>query len=131
MNYLFTVKNLAIVLGAATITIILYFYINNLKNTIKDYEIKISEVKLESINFKRQSELLKTSLNQQNKVVNNLKTDYKKSIITLKEWKSKPKEIRYEVIYKTIYKNKVTKSNECEDIKIMLDNIATLNYNSL
>ena len=94
--------------------------IATLNATLSAREVTIT--KLESSNRE-----YKVLVGIQNEAVEKLAIDTSLANQKLKGWKALPKEVRYEVIYKT---NEV-KSNECEDIKSTIDNIRHLDYSRL
>lgn len=95
--------------------------IATLKQEIATKEIFIA--KLESSNA--QIKLLTT---KQNESIETLKANRDEALLKLEKWKSMPPKIRYEVIYKD---REVTKSNECDDIKSVIDDVRTVNFERL
>jgi len=64
----------------------------------------------------------KSALAHQNEAIELQGVDIKTKEDALQELKTKPPDVRYKVIYKEIPTIE-TKSNECDDIKEMLDSI--------
>jgi len=62
------------------------------------------------------------SLKKQNEAIELQSINIKSKEEKLRELKAQPPDVRYKVIYKEIPKIDI-KSNECDDIKEMLDNI--------
>ena len=62
------------------------------------------------------------------KPINEIAIDKELAMSKLEEWKAKPPQVRYEVIYKD---REVIKSNDCEDIKNRLDDVRVIDFNSL
>ena len=89
---------------------------------IQNTNLKLDKLNLqseiESLNYKLATEKnnynqLKDRLENQNKIIDDLKIDYEKNIKEFEDWKNKPVEIKY----------KEVKSNECKDIKLIIDDI--------
>ena len=95
--------------------------VSMLKQEIATKEIFIA--KLESSNA--QSKLLMT---KQNESIDAMTVDRDEALFKLEKWKSMPPKIRYEVIYKD---REVIKSNECDDIKSVIDDVRTVDFERL
>jgi cell division protein FtsL len=118
----------AIIAGVVAILIIsVPTYIYTLKKTIAELNMSILESRVELANEQRQSELFKSALDSQTKEIENLAVDKTKADMKLAEWKAKPDKIKYEVIYKI----REVKSDECEDIKNVIDSVRNLDYERL
>jgi len=109
----------------------LYVYIYSLKVQISTLSTDLLKSKVALVNEKRQSELYKAILDKQTSEIEALRIDNGTALQKLEEWKSKPKEVKYKTLYKTIYKTKVVKSDDCKDIKYMVDSIRSIDFNSL
>ena len=109
----------------------LWYYIYSLKSDINDLQFQVSTIQTKLANKNLEVERLENSLNKQSALVEALEVDRNSSLTKLQEWKNKPAEVRYKTIYKTIYKEGVVKSNECKDIKSMLNDVKLINFNSL
>lgn len=66
----------------------------------------------------------KAIIDKQNKEIESKKVDYEKNIKDFEEWKNKPQEIKY----KEVIKYKEIKSNECEDIKDIINSIRSTSF---
>ena len=66
----------------------------------------------------------KAIIDKQNKEIETKKVDYEKNIKDFEEWKNKPQEIKY----KEVIKYKEIKSNECEDIKNIINDIRSTSF---
>lgn len=95
--------------------------IANLNTAVSEYETLVA--KLEASNAQS-----KTLITKQNEVIEEITTDKELALNKLKEWRAKPPQVRYEVIYKD---REVIKSNDCEDIKSRLDDVRVIDFNSL
>lgn len=72
------------------------------------------ELAIEKNNYNK----LKDDLDRHNKELDNIKTDYKNNLEEFEKWKNKPVEIKY----------KEVKSNECKDIKLIIDDIRNSSF---
>ncbi len=95
--------------------------IATLKQEISTKEVFIA--KLESSNA--QIKLLTT---KQNESIETLKANRDEALLKLEKWKALPPKIRYEVIYKD---REVIKSNECDDIKSIIDDVRSVDFERL
>lgn len=89
-------------------------------------EISIKEVfiaKLESSNA--QIKLLTT---KQNESIEAMTVDRDEALFKLEKWRALPPKIKYEVIYKD---REVVKSNECDDIKSVINDVRTVDFERL
>jgi len=94
--------------------------IANLNTEIAYNEITISKLK-------NGNEELKKAINISNEKLSKISVDLDKARQTLDEWKRKPPEVRYEVIYKI----REVKSNDCNTTKDVLNSIRNLDYSRL
>ena len=117
------------IIGGVIIILIagLYFYIHTLKSQINNLQDLLKDNQIELANSKLQSERYKNALDSQNKEVEALKLNEKLSLAKLKKWKSLPPKIKY----KTITKIREVKSDECKDIKNVLNAVKLINPNIL
>ena len=117
------------IIGGVIIVLIagLYFYIHTLKSQINNLQDLLKDNQIELANSKLQSERYKNALDSQNKEIEALKLNEKLSLAKLKKWKSLPPKIKY----KTITKIREVKSDECKDIKNVLNAVKLINPNIL
>ena len=117
------------IIGGVIIVLItgLYFYIHTLKSQINNLQDLLKDNQIELANSKLQSERYKNALDSQNKEIESLKLNEKLSLAKLKKWKSLPPKIKY----KTITKIREVKSNDCKDIKNVLNAVKLINPNIL
>jgi hypothetical protein len=109
----------------------LYVYVATLKSQISDLNNTLLTTKVELAAEQRQSVLYKSVLEQQNREIEDLMIDGAEARTELEAWQERPPEVRYKTLYKTIYKTKEVKSNECKDIKELIDNVRAIDYDSL
>lgn len=114
---------------AGIIALLIGAYIYDLKQDINNLELDKSNLQNKLIKEQFQGSLYKSSLDKQSLLIEQIQTDYDASIVKLNKWKAKPAEVRYEVIYKTI--NKEKKSNACNDIIDSVDSIKLIDYSLL
>ena len=114
------------------VVLMIIAYIAVLRNTINGLEHKVEKLSAESVISKQNLELCNTQLEKQNTLIEQQKQVYTKKVEEYKKLKKAPKKIRYKTIYKTIYKTKKEKaSNDCKDIKNVLDTINNAVIDSL
>lgn len=99
-----------------------YIKIQKQEAKISDLNTEIAYDKLTIEKLQSSNKEFKKTVANQNEAVSKIAIDLDEARRSLDEWKAKKPEIRYEVIYQKIPTIEV-KSNECEDIKIMLDDI--------
>lgn len=99
-----------------------YIIIQKHKATIADLNTEVAYNEITIDKFKSSNEELKRVIHVSNEKLSKISVNLDKARQSLDDWKRKPPEIRYEVIYQKIPTIEV-KSNEYEDIKIMLDDI--------
>jgi len=103
------------------------FYINMLNKKI--YKLERDKASLEQsllvANFS--ASMCKEEIEYQNEKLNSIRADYNMTIQQLQSWKEKPVKIKY--VYKNIIKE--IQSDECEDIKSVIDATRTIDYGIL
>lgn len=105
-----------------------YLYISNLKNEIKDLELEIAQLNSKYATKNIELERLENVIATQNKAIAELKANEKEHLAKLEEWKNKPAKIKYKYIRETIPEKK---SNDCEDIKAVIDNVRKLDFSRM
>ena len=118
-----------IIVGIATLLLVigLYFYIHTLKTQIQDLRSQLTQNQVELANYKLESGRYKNALNLQNKQIEELKVSKDNAQDRLNKWKALPPKVKY----KTIIKIREVKSNDCKDIKRVLDSIKLIDPNKL
>lgn len=94
--------------------------ISNLRTALAYSEVSLT--KLEESNRE-----LNRSILVQNDAIELMAINKSKIDAEYAEWKAKPAKVRYEVIYKM----REVKSDDCEDIKSVLDSSKSIDFNSL
>jgi uncharacterized protein HemX len=114
----------AVIIAAVIIAAIVGTYIFILKMDIQ--ELKSDKVKLQEklIECKSNNQTLKGSIATQNLKIETQKVNLSKRLNELDKWKNQPREIKY----KEVIKNVEVKSNECKDIKNIINDIRTTSF---
>lgn len=104
------------------ITIIVIFGLLMQNGNLKIDKLELQK-QIENLNYelaieKNNYNKLKDDLDRHNKELDNIKTDYKNNLEEFEKWKNKPVEIKY----------KEVKSNECKDIKLIIDDIRNSSF---
>ena len=120
-------KNLIIAGVVFVIAVSLYFYISSLKSEISQLRAELMDTKISLVQQERQSELYKSSLDRQSDYIESIKAGREKALSDLQKWKNKPEKVKYKVIYKT----REIKSNDCKDIKAVIDGVRAIDFSSL
>jgi len=105
----------------------LFFYIGSLKTQIDKLEIKVGQWQVKYSNEQRQSDLLRNAVKTQNAEVTRLKHDKELADTKLSDWKAKPAVIKY----KTITKIRTVKSNECPEVKSIINTVRQIDFDTL
>ena len=127
MNFLTTYKNyiiIGIVISMLTIILIESIYIKLQSGKINFLQEKITEIKLDLSNEKANNTTLRSSIKDQNQKIEEHKNNYDSKLREFQEWKDKPAEIKY----KEIIKYQEIKSNECKDIKNIINDIRNTSF---
>lgn len=124
----FTIYKNMIMAGIAGVLLVsLYFYIHGLHQDIEALKKSLLTNQVKLANSKLQSTRYKAALDSQNKEIEGLKAQRTLAESKLKKWKSKPPDVKYKVIYKV----REVKSDDCKDIKNVIDTVRHFDYNSL
>ena len=116
--------------GAIMMIVILFAagYIAILKGDIRSLHSKIDKAKSEKIIESQNLQQCSRELQALNDRIEQERSDYRSRVEHYEAMlKQKPK-VRYKVIYRTIQEKK---SDECEDIKAMLDGVRHTSFDSL
>ena len=118
-----------IIVGGVTLLLVigLYFYIHTLKIQIQDLRSQLTQNQIELANYRLESERYKNAIDIQNKQIEKLKVSKNNALVKLNKWKLLPPKIKY----RTITKIREVKSNDCKDIKRVLDSIKLIDPNKL
>ena len=123
---IYKIKILAIVIFALIIAFIgMYLYADALKKEVSDLNTSLNTATSLLAVEKANNVTLKAALDFQNTEIEKNKIDLDEKKKELEEWKNKPPNIKYKTIEKII---KQGDSNECENIKNMLDDIRNTSF---
>ena len=102
--------------------IAVYLYIGNLR-----LEAKVRGLESDLVVCKTNNVTVKAALDTQNEKIASMEIDLEEKKAKYQELLNQPPEIRYEVIYKKVPSIEV-KSDECEEIKKLIDDIRSAGY---
>ncbi len=123
---IYKIKILAIVIFTLIIAFIgMYLYADSLKKEVSDLNTSLNTATSLLAVEKANNVTLKVALSSQNIEIEKNKINLSKKVQELEEWKNKPPNIKYKTIEKII---KQGDSNECENIKNMLDDIRNTSF---
>jgi len=120
-------KNMIIAAVIAAVVFGIYLYINSLNNDIDDLKKSLMQNQVKLANTKLESTRYKAALDSQNKEIEQLRAYTTLAEAKLKKWRNRPPDIKYKVIYKT----REVKSDECSDIKSVIDGVRAIDFSSL
>lgn len=127
MNFLTTYKDniiIAVVVLLLTIIALSGGYIKIQSNEIKSLQKTLVDKEVEISNEKANNTTLRSSIKDQNQKIEEHKNNYDSKLREFQEWKDKPAEIKY----KEIIKYQEIKSNECKDIKNIINDIRNTSF---
>ena len=119
-------SNKYLLLGAIVIAVFLiggaytYFIKSELEKVQASYLDQGKELAIEKAN----SITAKATIESQNNAIESQKVEYSEKLQELEDWKNKPSEVKY----KEVIKYKEVKSNECEDIKNIINSIRSTSF---
>lgn len=108
-----------------TIIIGLVINLNSLKNKVETLTNDLNKINSLLVVEKANNTTLKASIDSQNIEIEKVSINLDEKMKELEEWKNKPPNIKYKTIEKII---KQGDSNECENIKNMLDDIRNTSF---
>ena len=119
-------SKITIILIRVFITILLTqsLYIEVLGSQIEKINAELSKSQSLLALEKANNINLSASIEAQNNKIELIKNDYDSKNKEFEQWKQKPAEIKYKEIIKKIE----VKSNECKDIKIIIDDIRNTSF---
>lgn len=119
-----TVGAIVLVIG---IFLAQYIKIQHLKTDVSSLKTSLAYSEVSVTKLEESNRELSRSILVQNEAIDEMAIDKYKAYAEYAEWKAKPADVRYEVIYKT----REVKSDDCEDIKSVLDSSKSIDFNSL
>ena len=123
---IYKIKILAIVIFTLIIAFVgMYLYADVLKSEVTTLNTSLNTANSLLVVERANNTTLKASIDSQNIEIEKNKINLSKKMEELEEWKSRPPDIKYKTIEKII---KQGDSNECENIKNMLDDIRNTSF---
>ncbi|KLE02203.1 hypothetical protein [Aliarcobacter butzleri] len=120
---IYKIKILAIVIFTLIIAFIgIYIYADTLKSEVTTLNTSLNTTKSLLEVEKANNISLKASIDSRNIEIEKQKINLSKKMEELEEWKNRPPDIKY----KEVIKYKEIKSNECKDIKNIIDSIRNI-----
>ena len=119
-------SNKYLLLGVIVIAVFLiggaytYFIKSELEKVQASYLVQGKELAIEKAN----SITAKATIESQNNAIESQKVEYSEKLQELEDWKNKPSEVKY----KEVIKYKEVKSNECEDIKNIINSMRSTSF---
>jgi hypothetical protein len=107
--------------------VVLGTWIYSLRGTVTNLTMELQTLKENVVRKDLELSICSTSIDTQNKAIEDIKVDLNATLFELEEWKAKPAIIRYKIIEKIIK----VKSNECKDINDTLNSVKLIDFNSL
>lgn len=123
-EYLKSKATIIIITIFITILAIQSLYIKTLSSQVENLNSKLSKTESLLALEKANNINLSASIQAQNNKIELIKNDYDSKNKEFEQWKQKPAEIKYKEIIKKIE----VKSNECKDIKIIIDDIRNTSF---
>lgn len=120
-------KNILVGLILAGVTAYLYSYVSGLKRDIMSLEVKVTKLQKDVVFKTLEKERLETAIQKQNYLIENLRAKESKAKRELAKWNSLPPKVKYKVITKI----REVKSDDCKDIKNVINAVRNIDYNSL
>ena len=124
MNFITSNSKIILIVAVAVIFLIggayTYFIKSELEKVQASYLDQGKELAIEKAN----NVTAKATIKSQNDAIENQKVELSEKLQELQEWKNQPPETRY----KEVIKYKEVKSNECEDIKNIINSIRSTSF---
>lgn len=124
MNYILSNSKLLLVGFVVIVFLIGGAYNYFLKSELEKVQAEFSEQGKELAVEKANNATAKAIIEKQNLLVELNKTDYENNLKEYQNWKDKPPEVKY----KEVIKYKEVKSNECQDIKNIINSIRSTSF---
>ena len=109
--------------GLIVVVIVMGLTIGYLKYDNLNKGVQIAKLETELVVCSTNNETLKNAITDQNTKVEALRVDYESSVAKYNELAQKPESVRFEKVFVKVPTIQV-KSNECDDIKKLLDEIS-------
>ena len=119
-------SNKYLLLGVIVIAVFLIggAYTYFIKSELEKVQAKFLEQGKELAIEKANNTVIKATIESQNNAIESQKVEYSEKLQELEDWKNKPSEVKY----KEVIKYKEVKSNECEDIKNIINSMRSTSF---
>ena len=119
-------SNKYLLLGVIVIAVFLIggAYTYFIKSELEKVQAKFSEQGKELAIEKANNTVIKATIESQNKAIDSQKVELAEKLQELEDWKNQSPEIKY----KEVIKYREVKSNECEDIKNVIDSMRSTSF---
>lgn len=124
MNFIASNSKIILIGIVIIIFVIGGVYTRFLQSELEKVQSEYSEQGKELAIEKANNTTLKATLESQNKAIDSQKVELAERLQELEEWKNQPPEIKY----KEVIKYREVKSNECEDIKNVIDSMRSTSF---
>ena len=124
MNLVMSNSKIILVVLVAIVFLIGGAYSYFIKSELEKVQAEHSEQSKELAIEKANNVTAKATIKSQNDAIENQKVELSEKLQELQEWKNQPPETRY----KEVIKYKEVKSNECEDIKNIINSIRSTSF---
>lgn len=127
MNFFTQYKDYAIIVALVSLLTIITIggiYIKIQSAEIQLLQNDLAQTKIELSNEKANNITLSSKIKDQNQKIAEQENNYEAKLKEFQEWKNKPVEIKY----KEIIKHQEVKSNECKDIKNIINDIRNTSF---
>lgn len=119
MNLIASNKSLLLGVAVTIVFLIGGAYTYFIKSELEKVQAEFSEQGKELAIEKANNTVIKATIESQNKAIDSQKVELAEKLQELEDWKNQPPEIKY----KEVIKYREVKSNECEDIKNVINSI--------
>ena len=119
-------SNKYLLLGVIVIAVFLIggAYTYFIKSELEKVQAEFSEQGKELAIEKANNTVIKATIESQNKAIDSQKVELAEKLQELEDWKNQPPEVKY----KEVIKYREVKSNECEDIKNIINIIRSTSF---
>lgn len=111
-----------IIFSLVTAFVGMYLYADTLKSEVTTLNTSLNTANSLLVVERANNTTLKASIDSQNIEIEKNKINLSKKVQELEEWKNRPPDIKY----KEVIKYKEIKSNECKDIKNILNSVRNI-----
>lgn len=119
MNLIESSKSLLLGVAVTIVFLIGGAYTYFIKSELEKVQAEFSEQGKELAIEKANNTVIKATIESQNKAIDSQKVELAEKLQELEDWKNQPPEIKY----KEVIKYREVKSNECEDIKAVINSM--------